>query len=784
MSAAFLVTLVWFHPTDARSQRENNVWYFGTGAGIDFNGPTPVGLEDGKTKPNEGTASIADRNTGKLLFYSDGISVWNSQHRVMPNGSGLAGHESSTQSALIVPVPESESRYLIFTSDCEPYDFTPNKGVSYSTVDMSLDGGFGDVVEKNIQLLPEASEKLTAVLHANRKDYWVIAHSLGGNTFYVYRVTRDGIVGEPLVSAVGTSHGNPAATEQWTLGYLKASPNGRRLAIASGNVTPLMSLCELFDFDAATGQISNPVTVIRPGEIPPYGVCFSPDNSKLYVSSFSPKQVSQYDLRTNQSDAIRASRVPLPAGPYTPGAIQSGPDGKLYVANSGQSFVGVIGRPNTIGTDCGFDPVGIALSPIVKCRLGLPNIIEPFVPGSAPDADFTADDSLFCGNGCVELTDKSSPNTIDWSWSFPGGSPASATGSVPPRVCYGTPGIYAITLVVTNDFGSDTLVRSVTVDPVPVVNAGPDRVTCPESPVLLEATVSGGTALTYSWAPAIGLSCTDCTNPVAGPTASTTYHLTVRNAEGCESTDSVRVEIRSNIVSRAAISRSFVAAPGSIVATPIQLIDRPASEVRSIRLTIRYDSTVLKPTNLTSGTLALGTMAEGWHLTIVDSAAGRYTVDLVANPSVPGIRESGSVLRPEFMVFLGASDTSELGLEIESIGTPCVDLEPFPGKVSLDMCGARIRPLIFAFDQNLLKPLTPNPVNDVCQLRFSLAFEGRTNVQVVDERGTVVATPVDQMLPAGDHVVAWDATELPPGTYFFTITSGSWNASESFRVVR
>ena len=62
----------------------------------------------------EGSSSISDSN-GQLLFYTDGVTVWDKNNAVMQNGTGLMGNGSSTQSALIVPC--TCDKYFIFTTD-------------------------------------------------------------------------------------------------------------------------------------------------------------------------------------------------------------------------------------------------------------------------------------------------------------------------------------------------------------------------------------------------------------------------------------------------------------------------------------------------------------------------------------------------------------------------------------------------------------------------------------------------------------------------------------------
>ncbi len=71
-------------------------------------------------------------------------------------------------------------------------------------------------------------------------------------------------------------------------------------------------------------------------------------------------------------------------------------------------------------------------------------------------------------------------------------------------------------------------------------NAGPDLLYCGEAPVHLGANPKPG--LVYSWSPGSGLNDPSIANPIANPSLTTTYYLTVRNSGGgCMNQDSVVV---------------------------------------------------------------------------------------------------------------------------------------------------------------------------------------------------------------------------------------------------
>ncbi|MCC7231403.1 MAG: PKD domain-containing protein, partial [Bacteroidia bacterium] len=80
--------------------------------------------------------------------------------------------------------------------------------------------------------------------------------------------------------------------------------------------------------------------------------------------------------------------------------------------------------------------------------------VNPCLP---PVADFSADSTSVCERSCVNFTDQSLNGATSWVWNFPGGLPATSTSPNPTGICYFTPGSYPVTLIVSNQYGSDTL---------------------------------------------------------------------------------------------------------------------------------------------------------------------------------------------------------------------------------------------------------------------------------------------------------------------------------------
>jgi len=408
-------------------QGEANFWYFGKKAGIDFNNGsvTPI---TGSLSTNEGCSSFSDKN-GNLLFYSDGINVWNSNNQVMPNGSNLMGDPSSTQSAIIVPHPGNTNLFYIFTVGANNYDWdnvliSPTKGLNCYTVDMTLDSGFGDVVGSNIDLSigknAEWTEKITSVKGADCNTFWVI--SLVNNTFISYKIDINGLNTTAISSTVNYNASDPR-------GYLKVSPDGKKLVSATYGTGKVF----LYTFDDSTGKVKNDgISLIYAPEIDgyTYGVEFSPNSTKLYCSTFNGEnsnkknKLFQFDL---QNPNIISSKFLVKSQTGYRGALQLGPNGKIYITvppsyDFGTSILNAINNPDKLGADCNYEPNAIDLGTNFAMQ-GLPPFIASLLlPVEISDNKNNQDLSNTTVKRCVGenyiLTPQNIPGNPICNWSF------------------------------------------------------------------------------------------------------------------------------------------------------------------------------------------------------------------------------------------------------------------------------------------------------------------------------------------------------------------------------
>lgn len=365
----------------SQTQKQGNVWHFGMNCGLDFSNGVPVNISGGQTGEDvsvgdvqEGTSCISD-SAGNLLFYTGGETVWNRNHQPMPNGTGLYGGTSSTQNSIIIPLPQNDSLFYVFTADeFQGYnEHPPQKGYRYNIINGCMDSGLGDIIPeaKNILLADSSTEKLAACEDANGTGYWILGVKMFSNEYHAWHLTAAGIT-ENVITNIGTIHGWNYINSSWQIpsaqGQMKISPQGNKVAVAISNIEP--GILGLFDFDNNTGILSNPCHIVFDNDTTSgkriYGVEFSPDGNKLYAAvsgSFIHKRLYQYDITISDCNAIEASRQTIYQNSTNTilRGMQLAPNGKIYMVCGSYYNLGCINSPNQTGLAANFDSAAVSL---------------------------------------------------------------------------------------------------------------------------------------------------------------------------------------------------------------------------------------------------------------------------------------------------------------------------------------------------------------------------------------------------------------------------------------
>ena len=536
-----LVLLSLVFCTKLLSQGEFNNWYFGDQAGITFSTipPSPLTNCAGSFFSLLNPGAISD-SSGNLLFYANWTYVYNKNHQVMLNGTGLASLGPVDQQCFFMQSLSDDSLYYLFTMDShlDPV-FNPDaKGLCYSVVDMRLDGGLGGIIPglKNIQVMgaEQTSDALTLTRHRNNRDVWIVVREYNNsNKFLAYKVTSSGINSLPVVS-------NSLITLSWTLGdgtelrHIKISPDGEKL------VCVYEFAAEVCAFNPASGVITPLFLFDSPSVYPLMDsqVEFSLNSRYLYAGyptgSNNISNVYQYDLSFTDSASFVQSAIQVGQTRDEMG-FQRGPDGKIYVTVQQVDSVGVINFPNVNGTGCDFHRSVLGLQGNFSYS-GFPQFLQRYY--------LYINHNGRCVNDSVTFTYITWPqaDSIYWNFGDPLSGPLNTSNLPEPIHLFSVSGDYTITLIVRhNDNRIDTATLIIHIFDVPDPVLGPDQFICAGDSVTLDAGFCSG--CTYQW----DNIATGQINIGNGQTLtvhdSGLYVVHVTNSSGCTGRDTVEVSI-------------------------------------------------------------------------------------------------------------------------------------------------------------------------------------------------------------------------------------------------
>jgi hypothetical protein len=368
------------------AQMYDNIWCMGYesigdsnfvgGQNIDFRyDPPQVFYRNREADFDVTSGSICD-SLGNLLFYTNGCKIYNADDEVIEGGDSLTRMDNywtqdfwcpfgftARQGVLVLPDSYKSSEYYVFHQDVNIYpNLYPKLDELYMTkVNMHVNNGHGKVVSKRNLILNKLTTlgSLSAVQHANGRDWWIVIASLNEPIFNIFLVDENGLklkseqeIGESLnYTQISMS--------------AKFSPDGKTYARFH-----LLEGVEMFDFDRRTGTFSNPRHLpfweeLVQGDQLGDGLEFSPDSKKLYVCYNTA--LFQFDLSADDVfgslqliDTLHIDTTEF----FRPSfyQMQLAPNSKIYMSClNGTMVLHVIDEPNNLGRSCNFVQRGFRL---------------------------------------------------------------------------------------------------------------------------------------------------------------------------------------------------------------------------------------------------------------------------------------------------------------------------------------------------------------------------------------------------------------------------------------
>lgn len=502
----------------AYSQKQYDNFYFGWYMAMRIQGCGETVLNDGQMNgvSSGGAGTISD-TAGNLLFYSNSMSVWDRNNQVMPNGTFTTYWEGITshyQGPVFIPYPGTNNLYYLFHESRTQVwnndgDFVVE--LHYSIIDKNLNGGLGDISVKDQFLYANTTEATAAVTDASGKGYWVVSHMTNNDSFVVYHVGLSGLDPTPTYYKIGTVFGNTWRDRQVVI---KFSPDRTKMVI-SRNIPSVAANddrdggFDLYQFDDATGVISNPI-VVREGfvtEVPnslgryfSTGAEFSPDSHLLYVSTWD--KLFQFDVSNYDFNDVNNSRVLVGTSDfysYGLGQVLLASNGKIYMTRYyPDQYLGRINNPDVPGVGCSVQTDAVYFPDAiynVSLTEGLGNCVQPYLHSAA----FTPGD-LIVSNTClgdsalftIPMTDVDS---VKWNFGDPVSANSDTSSQSQPKHYYASQQTYNVQSIIFSTCVKDTIDKTVTISH-PTLDLGDDTALCQGQVLILQAGLTGAT---YNW---------------------------------------------------------------------------------------------------------------------------------------------------------------------------------------------------------------------------------------------------------------------------------------------
>ncbi|MGR3811411.1 PKD domain-containing protein [Jiulongibacter sp. NS-SX5] len=558
----------------------NESWYFGNGATLEFEFEATLAERDslaetgsifgeaeqdtitytpvsGGSNPlnSETATAMVYGPSGGLAFYTDGVNVFNGEDVAILDSNGvgtLAGNNTASQGVAIIPKNNCNEcphhQYYVFTKDL-------NTGLlSYSVIDLRYNDGEGMIVERNVPVAYDVSDKLAVRSVDDGLGFEIVTHAERGNQFGIYRVDSSGL------SLTPSSVGFPLDENSYSDGYMVFSADQQM--IAHSVIIGGQNFIEIFTIDESTGQVILASQINLGIAAPPtvYGLSFNEDGRFLYATLNDPAGIEESSLIqipiflldptliTNEISVIYSSSTEqfgaLQLGPYDP----NGPSGKqIYMAVLGSDKIAYIQEPDFQGNAAAVGFIepddGVELNGI--SGLGLPTITYAAQEQGGSGVSATYFGNCFRSTTNLETQGICDPLRNEVEWEFEDGTTLKGT-----NVNYTFPKVgwnkFKATITVYNTspikgFVNNQILNqiinltesectqlvledSVYIKPAPEIFIGDSLYVClrstPVDPVIVDPDVTGGDTFEYLWQTSTG-------NPLSVGTRDTLQELKI-----------------------------------------------------------------------------------------------------------------------------------------------------------------------------------------------------------------------------------------------------------------
>lgn len=566
----FLVLMACGLSAQSQNLAQHN-WYFGNSTNaIRFNRATNKAFTvNNKAVPfgTGGSAVATDPATANLLFYTDGAKVYNTNHIVMPNGSGLTANTLANQPSVICPVPGDPTKYFIFTNTA---NYTAGGSISVTVVDMASFGGsvfpsppLGDIFlvagvpQTNISTgLIARSEGMTVIPHSNGIDYFLVTHQNGTQTYAATLITAASYSAGAFAAVTNTTAiSSPGLGLNTSVANFSYNRKNKKLAVSAQNAN---TDAIILTFNDATGALTFDRSILNSGTatVNPqsiYDIQWDNAGQYIYFSRVGEPGITadvlQYDYKNPAITLASVLKVPE----FRSWGLQLAPDSAIY-----HIYQALAGGPFLVEK---FTKTDTVASSVIQTALPFGAVdfkgtqFPAFLTQTNVILTLSFTSSGSCQNNNTTFFPNVLPNADSLHWDF--GDGKNATDWSPVHK-YTTAQTFNVTLTAYYQGKKQTVTQPVTINAFTLKlqlvsdttacrsEFPPPRGSSTPKQFSVKVKVSGGSATSYNWS-------NGQTGATLKPDSAGYYYVVVTDASGCSAYAGVNVKEYKKIDQRSNI---------------------------------------------------------------------------------------------------------------------------------------------------------------------------------------------------------------------------------------
>lgn len=543
---------------NAQNLAQHN-WYFGNSVNaIRFNRSTnkAYAVTDKAIPFGTGGSAVAtDPSNADLLFYTDGANVYNTFHKIMPNGSGLLGNTSANQPVVISPVPGDSTKFFIFANSA---NYTTGGSITVSIVDMTLFGGsafpqpaLGDLKNpKNVAIasLSNRSEGMTIVPHANGKDYWLITHQNNSQSYSATLINAASLTAGTFNTTISAGLGLPTSVANFSY-----NRKNKKLAVSAQD--PKTDAI-ILTFNDATGVLTFDRTLFNTGTNTTqpqsiYDIQWDNAGQYLYISRVGETGINADVLQYDYTNPTNTLASVLKAPVFRSWGLQLAPDSAIY-----HLYQAVSGGPFLVEK---FTKTDTIASSVIQTQFAASDFKGTQFPAFIPKLNITLSLSFtavgFCQNSNTTFFPKVYPNADSLVWDF---GDTTRVSDWSPVHKFKQARTYNVTLTSYYQGKTQTVTQPITITAFALQlqlvsdttacrsEFPPPRGSSTPKQFSVKVKTTGGSPVSYNWS-------NGQTGPTLKPDSAGYYYVVVTDASGCSAYKGVtvkeygKIDQRSNI---------------------------------------------------------------------------------------------------------------------------------------------------------------------------------------------------------------------------------------------